>query len=151
MYAVKYFLIAAISLAGCDVSDHPADQTGVTLAYVTETILAPSCGTTECHSSFKAEAGDIYDTVAGAQATLANKDYGLVLTCDKLTPRLESPCLEAPANSYLITVITATTSNDERARMPLDQVMSRSDITTLADWIRDGAVGLDLSNIPQGN
>ncbi len=143
---MKYFLIVAISLAGCDLSDKPANDRTPTLAYVTEAILAPTCGTAECHSSFHAQSGDVYDTVKGAQATLANPNYGLVYTCDKLATPLESPCIEAPANSYLITVITTTTVSGKR--MPLDQVMSSSDIATLADWISNGATGLDLSGVP---
>lgn len=144
---MKYALIAAICLAACDLSDKQAvDGRPLNLGYVTETILKPTCGTAECHSSFKAAAGDVYDTVAGAQATLANPDYGLVFTCDRLKVEQSSPCGgAAAAASYLITVISDQTSKG--VRMPLDQVMSRSDQELLGTWIEEGAMGLDLGSI----
>jgi hypothetical protein len=146
---VKVLLIAAISLAACDLSDKEAvDGRPLELGYVTEAILKPTCGTAECHSSFHAEAGDVYDTVAGAQATLADKRFGLVLTCERLTIPQTSPCGgAAAAASYLITVISDRTAEGDR--MPLDQVMSRSDQELLGQWIEQGAIGLDLGNIHQ--
>jgi hypothetical protein len=142
---VKYALIAAICLVACNEADHPATDRPLTLAYVTETILAPSCGTAECHSTFHAQSGDVYDTVEGAQATLSNPDFGLVFTCAHLMPPQSSPCdpMDIDA-SYLITVISSQTVEGER--MPLDQVMSRSDQELLALWIKGGAEGLDLGD-----
>jgi hypothetical protein len=144
---VKLFLIATISLAACDLSDKQAvDGRPLELGYVTEAILKPTCGTAECHSSFHAQAGDVYDTVAGAQATLANPDYGLVFTCERLKIPQSSPCGgAAAAASYLITVISNKTNKGDR--MPLDQVMSSSDQELLGQWIEQGAIGLDLGTV----
>jgi hypothetical protein len=143
---VKLLLIAAISLAACDESDHLATDRPLTLAYVTETILAPTCGTAECHSTFHAEAGDVFDTVAGAQITMSNSDFPLVFTCDRLNPPLlPDECGKKPAEeSYLIQVLTLT---NEGQRMPLDQVMSYADQEQLGLWINAGAEGLDLGTI----
>ena len=142
---VKVLLIAAISLAGCDESTHLATDRPLTLAYVTETILAPTCGTAECHSTFHAEAGDVFDTVAGAQITMSNSDFPLVFTCDRLNPPLPEDCGTKPADeSYLIQVLTLTEKGD---RMPLDQVMSNADQELLGEWVNNGAKGLDLGTI----
>ena len=46
------------------------DDRPPTLEYVTEAILAPTCGQAECHSQFSDQVGDEFDTVASARRTM---------------------------------------------------------------------------------
>ncbi|HEY4238498.1 MAG TPA: c-type cytochrome domain-containing protein [Kofleriaceae bacterium] len=102
----------AVGLGACGqhIDDRP-----ITVQYVTETILAPSCGTAECHSAFKQEDGYVFDTVDSALTSINNS--GLVV------------CGE-PEGSYLIQVMTRT-----KDRMPEDQPIANKDLELLEDWI----------------
>jgi hypothetical protein len=130
-----------VALAGCDLSnDQALDGRPLTLEYITQTILKPSCGTAECHSALKAEKTDVFDSVAGARASMKNNF--LVFTCETLEPPETFPCgNDAAANSYLLTVITDQTTNGYR--MPFDQPLSKSNIELIGNWITDtNAAGL---------
>ncbi len=122
-----YLLCLLAATAACDVTDDRPE----TLAYITETILAPSCGTAECHSSMIKEKGYAFDSVEAAQDSIAS--LPLIDVC--ATP----PCPGADANSYLLTVIT--TQDIEGDRMPLDEPLANKDIVLIANWITDGADG----------
>src|SRR4051812_44800460 len=86
------WVIAALLLGACGdtVDDRPP-----TLPYITEAILAPSCGKAQCHSSFAREVGDTFDTVDETRRTLISN--GLVIS--------DSDPLD-PANSQLIKTLT---------------------------------------------
>ena len=129
-----------LGLGACDLSGKPATDRPETLAYITETILKPSCGTAECHSAMKAQSTDVFDSVEGAQKSLAGN--GLIASCETAdgTP---PPCTHAGANSYLLVVITTGVTNPKGLgdRMPIDQALSNSDITLIHNWIDNGADG----------
>lgn len=123
----KLFAISLGLIGACAVTDDRPE----TLEYITETILAPNCGTTTCHSAFKRQSGYAFDSVAGARAAIS--DGTLIATC--ATP----PCDGADADSYLLTVMT--TQDRAGNRMPLDQPIANKDIVLIAHWIADGAEG----------
>ncbi len=119
--AMKYLVLGfGLWLAACGTTDDRPQ----TLAYVTEAILAPNCAGAECHSQLRQSYGYVFDTVAHAQASLANGN--LVTPGD-------------PGSSYLITVIT--TEDRLGNRMPLDHPLDNKDIFFLGTWIRNGAEG----------
>jgi hypothetical protein len=120
-------LVPLGAIAACNVVDDRPE----TLAYVTETVLAPSCGLAECHSAMKRQSNYVFDSVAGAQASIAGGH--LVATCAL------PPCENADASSYLLTVIS--TQDVEGDRMPRDQPLANKDIVYIASWITDGADG----------
>ena len=77
---------------GSATDDRPA-----TLDYITETILAPTCASAQCHSAFKREVGDQLDTPdAVRQSVVAN---GLVVYPD------DTVDAAAVRSSYLIHTI----------------------------------------------
>jgi hypothetical protein len=136
-FAPSYFVLAiaaVCALAACNVTDDRPE----TLAYITEAILAPSCGTAECHSAMKREKGYAFDTVENAQDSIANGE--LVEVC--ATP----PCVGAPADSYLLTVITS--QDVEGNRMPLDQPLANKSIYLIGNWITNGAEGYTPPTAP---
>jgi hypothetical protein len=147
---VKYAWVAAICLAACDLSTDPAVARPETFAYITETILKPSCGTAECHSALKAQSTDVFDSLQAAHDSIAT--HMLVRKCETLPISEMSPCGDHAANgSYLFTILKdGVIPGDEGAGdvMPLDQPLSHSDYTLIGNWIQDGADGYDF--LPAG-
>ncbi len=151
---VKYLwlmpLVAGLTglTEACDLSEKSAQDRPLTLEYVTQTILKPSCGTAECHSAFKAEKNDIFDSVAGAKETFEHAHQDLVLPCAIVAPQMHEDIATCEqnnddlSNSYLIRVITI--GDYEGNLMPLDQPMSNQNVLLLSRWIREGAEGLEL-------
>ena len=65
-----FFAMAAALAAGCasDPDDRPANLDVLTL-----TVLAPTCGQVQCHSSTTVTAGIKFDTIEGARASLRDE------------------------------------------------------------------------------
>jgi hypothetical protein len=124
--------LAFLALLGgaCGVDDRP-----LTAQYVTETVLAPSCGAAQCHSAFSANYGDIFDTVDGARASIVNNAL-VRFDSDQYDPA-------DPSQSYLIT--TLTVGNAPGGRMPWDSPLPEQDIELLERWIAAGAPGAQCS------
>ncbi len=138
--------LATAAIAACATSAPPEDDRPQTLELITQAILAPSCGTAECHSALKAQSNVVLDSVAGARATFDRRPE-LVLDCAHVTPSPQPDgCVEAPAQSYLVTVITTGTVMGNL--MPLDQGMSRVDIELIGTWIQNGAAGYTVKDQP---
>jgi hypothetical protein len=116
------------AMSACTVQDDRPQ----TLAYITETILAPSCGTATCHSALKRQSDLVYDSVAAAQDTIARR--GQVGTC------FQPPCdQDVIEGSYLLTVLTDKDYYGHR--MPMDAPLPNKDIVLIHDWILNGAAG----------
>jgi hypothetical protein len=112
---------AALALAACGTTEEdPDNRRPATVEYVTEAILAPSCGNAQCHSSFRNEYNYTFDTVAAAKKSLAP----IVVPGD-------------PDGSFLVNVMTRTIK-----RMPYDQPLPAADLAYIKRWISEGAVGL---------
>jgi len=119
--------MVALVLAGCGTTD---DQRPRNLDYITEAILAPSCGAATCHSSFKAEDGFVFDTVDAARATFQG-DRELILS------RGDG---DDPAFSGM--VLSLTVEREDFPRMPLNAPIADADIALIQDWIGFGAPGV---------
>ena len=128
----RYVVLAACAcaLAACGITDDRPQ----TLAYITETILAPNCASAECHSSMKRAYGFAFDTVANAQASFASKPT-LIPPCKD-----EPPCADADTASYLLKILTSD-QDVYGNRMPLDAPLANKDIFLIATWIEYGAAG----------
>jgi hypothetical protein len=124
---MKLALLFILAIAACGTDD----DRPLTLAYLTETILAPNCALPECHSSLRQQSGYVFETVATTQTSIKNGN--LIVTCE--TP----PCLNAPGSSYLLTVITNGDAYGHR--MPLDEPLPNLDADYIARWIIAGAPG----------
>ncbi len=125
------WLALVIASAGCtrDADDRPR-----TLAYITEAILAPTCGKAECHSTFAQTEGDVFDTVVGARDSLVNN--GLIsIPTDEMSP----------TSSSLYQSITVGLPSEQglsgNIRMPYDAPMPNEDVYLIEDWIAAGAEG----------
>ncbi len=111
--AVALALVAG--LASCvDTDNRPK-----TLEYITETILKPSCGTVNCHSSLGYTKDYAFDSVAAARATF-NNNTGLLF------------------EDYLLKRMRRT----EGEAMPPNDIMADEDIRLIEDWINAGTPGL---------
>jgi len=108
------FAWVALAIGASACGQHTDDRP-ITLPYITEAILAPSCGNAECHSSFTQQDGYVFDTVSAARDSINNS--GLVV------------CGE-PESSFLVQVMTRT-----KDRMPEDQPIANKDLELIEDWI----------------
>jgi hypothetical protein len=130
-------LVASVLLAaagGCVGEDVP-EYRPLELDYLTQSIFAPTCGSTQCHSSFKQAGGNVFDTPEGVRATLVND--ALVRT----DPAQYDP--EDAKNADLIHWITETVpfGTEGNRRMPLDAPMPNRDVKLLIEWIEHKAPG----------
>jgi len=117
-----FFAGTLLALGACGAEEGPGNQRFLTLEYVTEGVLAPSCGNAQCHSSFRNEGGYAFDTVSAAKRSLEP---------------IVNP--DDPDASLLMIVLTRAIN-----RMPYDQPLPAPDIAYLRRWIAAGAEGLDL-------
>jgi hypothetical protein len=119
----------AASACGSATDDRPP-----TLDFITETILAPSCASAECHSAFKREVGDQFDTPAAARLSIVAN--GLALVTDQ----------DDPASSFLVRSLTVGNPSildpgSGNVRMPYDEPMPDADIELIKRWIAEGVPG----------
>jgi hypothetical protein len=123
------WLVPLVAACGTTTDDRPR-----TIEYVTEAILAPTCGAADCHSSFAQQRGDVFDTVEAARRSLVVN--GLI-AFDSLD---YSPA--DPDNAPLIVWISQTDPFGLGiGRMPLDAPMPNADVNLLKQYIREGAPG----------
>jgi hypothetical protein len=123
-------LVALVGITGLGACGG-ADDRPQTLAYITQTILAPTCAAAECHSAFKREVGDQFDTVDATRRSMV--DHGLVTPGD-------------PVSSLLIQSLTTGVPSildpgGGDVRMPLDAPIPDADVQLIAAWITAGAPG----------
>jgi hypothetical protein len=134
MYRLIWRLIwvPAIALAACGAEDYQRPRT---VEYITQAILAPSCGNAQCHSALSHEANYKFDTVEDAQQSLLGLVGAISLDAQ------DEPEGDA-STSFLINVLTRV-----RDRMPYDQPLPDPDIDLISSWIDFGAPGAQC--IPQ--
>ena len=115
---------SAIGACGTNVDDRSLDA-----QFVTEAILAPTCGAAECHSTFTEQKTDVFDTVVGMRESVI-KNGLVVIDSSQFDP-------QDPDSAQLIVWMT---KNDPLGagigRMPLDAPMPFEDISLLKEWIR---------------
>lgn len=133
----------ALALAACGVDNRPK-----TVEYVTMAVLQPSCGAAQCHSTFSGNLNDIFDTVAGARASLVRN--GLIC--------LDSNCGDHsydPGNPATADLITWVTQIDPKAagvgRMPYDAPLPAEDVRFLEEFIANKAPGAQCDPDPNGS
>ncbi len=113
--------IASLVLAACGTSD---DERPRNLDYITEAILAPSCGAAQCHSSFKQADGLVFDTIDGARTTFQSDD--------QLFGTGETPTL----------IFNLTLEQVGKPRMPIEAPIPDVDIQLIKEWMQAGAPGV---------
>ena len=132
---MRLALVALLAACGTSNDDRP-----LTVEYVTEAVLAPTCGSAQCHSKFSGQFGIVLDSVADARYTL--RQY--LVSLDSL-PHYDP---SNPGGARLITWVTQTDpENLGIGRMPWDAPMPNEDITFLEKWIAAGAKGAEC--LPQ--
>ena len=125
MYPRSISIVASALALSCGCGD-ATDTRPETVAYITEAILAPSCGRGACHSSETKAHNYAFDTIPAAIAAMSTSDHGhtLVVAGD-------------PENSELVTILTSTSEP-----MPEDAPLPDVDIDLISRWVADGAEGL---------
>jgi hypothetical protein len=125
MYRLALGTASALTACGAEVDDRPAN-----LDYITEAILAPSCGGATCHSSFRREQGLTFDNVDDARATFQGDEI-LIRPSDPEDPN-------SPSGLFL----NLTTEQPGAPRMPFYEPMPDHDIALIDRWLRGGAAGV---------
>jgi hypothetical protein len=116
-------LIALAAACGTTDDDRPRDA-----QYITEAILAPTCGSVECHSTFAQSNGVVLDTYDAMRNTMVNHPL-ISLSSDEYDPT-------DPNDAILITWLTQTDPFGRGiGRMPYDAPMPNADIDLLKAWI----------------
>ncbi len=118
--------VAALVLAACGTA---VDERPRNLDYITEAILAPSCGAAVCHSSFRQADGLVFDTVDNARNTFQNDPQ--LIGFDEGDPT-KTPGL----------VLNLTIEQAGAPRMPYDQPLPDADVELIEDWLKHGAPGV---------
>lgn len=133
-------LVLIGALLGASGACGVTDDRPRTLEYITQTILAPTCAAAECHSAFKMEVGDEFDTVDATRRTIV--DNGLV-----------NPGSSGSSLLYQSITIGAPSilSPGSTVRMPFDAPMPDADVALIAAWITEGAPGAQCLANDQGN
>lgn len=136
----RYGLVLAASVAACGV----ADDRPKNLTYITEAILAPTCGAATCHGQFRQEVGDEYDSVDAARRTMWLN--ATVVNDVHVSQVMIPPGSTSAADSYLIVTITKGSpsfldASEGLVRMPYDAPMPNEDVALIEQWIQEGAVG----------
>jgi hypothetical protein len=126
---VRFAWLALLVCACGTTDDRP-----LTLPYITEAVLAPTCGRAECHSTFRQEQGDVFDTVTASRKSIV--DNALVTIPDD--PK-------NPTSYIYISITVGQTSRIDPSfglvRMPYDAPMPNEDIALIYNWIQAGAPG----------
>ncbi|MCX5743206.1 MAG: hypothetical protein NT062_12000 [Proteobacteria bacterium] len=106
----------AFAIAGCGTSP---DDRPPTFEVVTLTVLAPSCGQVQCHSTTTRVQGYAFDTVEAARATFNAGNLSL-------------------SNDNPESVLYQSGPN----RMPPDSPLPDEDLALIQAWIDGGKLGL---------
>ena len=120
---------AVLAACGSATDDRPA-----TLEYITETILAPTCALAECHSVFKQQAGDVFDTPESVRHTIVVN--GLAYPFE-----MDNPSQTSLIRSLTVGLKSVIDESRGLVRMPFVQPMPDADVQLIARWIGDGVPG----------
>jgi hypothetical protein len=120
---------ALLAACGSATDDRPA-----TLEYITETILAPTCALAECHSAFKQQAGDVFDTPESVRRTIVLN--GLAYPFEATDPSQTSLL-----RSITVGLTSVIDPSRGLVRMPFVQPMPDADIQLIERWIAAGVPG----------
>lgn len=113
---MKFLLPAVLAVAACGTTP---DERPATAEVVVFSILAPSCGQVQCHSTTTNLEGYAFDTFDAAKDSLRD---------------LVGP---TAAQSELVDVL-----HSDSKRMPPDSPLAEEDIVLIETWIDSGAQGL---------
>jgi hypothetical protein len=128
----RFVLTGALVASACGSA---TDDRPLTLEYITEAILAPSCATAQCHSAFRAQVGDVFDTPDATRRTIVGNH--LVRYPDEVAD---------PSSTLLVRVLTVGAPSlldpaSGNVRMPYDTPLPDVDVELIAAWIAAGVPG----------
>jgi len=133
---MKRLVLIAVLLGGaCGATDDRPR----TLEYITQTILAPTCAAAQCHSAFKQEVGDEFDTVEATRLSIAANSL-----VDTDTP------MESTLYKSITTGVPSRSDITVKVRMPFDAPMPDADVQLILAWIEDGAHGAQCAPNAEG-
>lgn len=134
MYRARMQRLGWMPLLVCAACGTAEDDRPLELPYLTQAIFEPSCGVTNCHSSFVSAGGVVLDTPETVRRTLVGG--GLV----QFDSQQYDP--DNPENASLIIWITQIDPFGRGiGRMPFDAPIPNRDVELLIEWISAQAPG----------
>lgn len=139
---VPGLLASAAWVAGCGVE---RDDRPLELEYLTQAVFAPSCGLTQCHSTFRQVDNLVFDTPEGVRRSLVAEEW----RDGKPALQFDSshPDPQFPYTSRLYILIATTDpfpfpddvkpKYERIPRMPLDAPLPIKDRELLVSWIQE--------------
>jgi hypothetical protein len=126
MNGARLYPVLVVVAASCRTEDdRPA-----TMTYITEAILAPTCGEAQCHAAFTANRNDVFDSVEAARRSIHRNFLATIDNRDE------------PDQADLITWITQDNPLGLGiGRMPRDAPMPNEDVALIRNWIAAGVPG----------
>jgi hypothetical protein len=137
---MKQLVLIGALLGGATGACGVSDDRPRTLEYITQTVLAPSCAAAECHTAFKREVGDQFDTVDAARQSIVIN--ALVDTLD--------PKASVLYGSITVGEPSILSPGSGNVRMPFEAPMPDADVALILRWIEDGAPGAQCLPNEQG-
>jgi hypothetical protein len=129
MHRLAWAPLLALAACGETTDDRPLE-----LEYLTQAIFAPTCGATQCHSSFTQASGVVFDTPEAARRTLIGGQL-IQFGSENYDP-------DKPEDAALIHWITDIDPFGLGVgRMPFDSPMPNKDVLLLQEWISKQAPG----------
>jgi hypothetical protein len=124
-------LLLAATAAGCG---ETVDDRRLELDYVTAAVFAPSCGQTQCHSTFSQVDGFVFDTPEGVRQSLLVIDAGGINALLRFDYDRPDPTFSV--NNRLYQLISRNNPFASVPRMPLDAPLPNKDMELLRTWIK---------------
>ena len=129
MHRFVWVPLLLLGACGETMDDRPLE-----LEYLTQAIFAPSCGATNCHSTFTQAKELVLDTPEGVRTAMVDHPL-LNFNSDAYDP-------DQPQNAALIIWITEIDPFDRGiGRMPFDAPIPNKDVELLKEWIAAQAPG----------
>ncbi len=136
---VAGLLVSAAWVAGCGVE---RDDRPLELEYLTQAVFAPSCGLTQCHSTFRQVDNLVFDTPEGVRRSLVREQWRDGVPALRFDSDHPDPLF--PYSSRLYTLISTTDpfpfGANRIPRMPLDAPLPNKDLDLLVTWLKDPSV-----------
>jgi hypothetical protein len=125
------FAVLLAGLAACGGVDNRPKN----LDFITGAILNPNCAAAQCHSAFRRQAGDEFDTPAAARRSLLT--YGPLQIQNGCQP-FPQACDATLIKSITVGLQSVLEPSVTNVRMPFDGPLANADVALIQDWISEG-------------
>jgi hypothetical protein len=128
-------MLRFVGFVACLAACGGADDRPKNLEYITGAILEPTCAVAQCHSAFRRQAGDEFDTTTAARVSLITYGHLQIQNSCQPYPQECDATLIKSVTVGLQSVLDPSVTN---VRMPFDAPLPNEDVALMQDWIAEG-------------